>query len=102
MMREDRRQRLLQLSERGSEMMRTRKQIRIQQAAVALALITEDQRMELLQLLQALLLSAGPSLLPELQSESIRPGFVRSSNSRQSNSKHHRVNHNREGEMRQN
>src|SRR5580700_6726177 len=48
MMREDRRQRLLQLSERGSEMMRTRKQIRIQQAAVALALIKDSERSEIL------------------------------------------------------
>jgi DNA-binding MarR family transcriptional regulator len=64
MMREDRRQRLLQLSERGSEMMRTRKQIRIQQAAAALMLITDNERKELLQLLRSLL-SAAVSHSPE-------------------------------------
>lgn len=64
MMREDRRQRLLQLSERGSEMMRTRKQIRIQQAAVALALITDSERAEILELLHVLL-GAAASLSPE-------------------------------------
>ncbi len=64
MMREDRRQRLLQLSERGSEMMRTRKHIRIQQAAIALALIKESERAEILQLL-SVLLTAAASLSPE-------------------------------------
>ena len=64
MMREDRRQRLLQLSERGSEMMRTRKQIRIQQAAIALALIKDNERMEILKLLRVLL-AAAASLSPE-------------------------------------
>ena len=64
MMREDRRQRLLQLSERGTEMMRTRKQIRIQQAAVALAQITDSERAEILQLLQVLL-TAAASISPE-------------------------------------
>jgi len=55
MLREDRRQRLLQLSERGNEMMRTRKQIRIQQAAAALMQVTDKERADLLHLLSVLL-----------------------------------------------
>ncbi len=64
MLREDRRQRLLQLSERGSEMMRTRKQIRIQQAAEALTLIRCQEREHILKLLHVLL-DAAISLAPE-------------------------------------
>ena len=64
MIREDRRQRLLQLSERGTEMMRTRKQIRIRQAAMALENITDSERAELLRLLHVLL-GAAISLAPE-------------------------------------
>jgi DNA-binding MarR family transcriptional regulator len=64
MIREDRRQRLLQLSERGTEMMRTRKQIRIRQAAMALENISDSERGELLRLLHVLL-GAARSLAPE-------------------------------------
>ncbi len=66
MIREDRRQRLLQLSERGNEMMRTRKQIRIQQAAEALGIIEDVERAELLRLLNVLL-GAAASISPDIR-----------------------------------
>ncbi len=65
MMQEDRRQRLLQLSERGNEMMRTRKKIRLQQAAEALSQIDQKEREEILRLLSVLLRAV--SLSPDPQ-----------------------------------
>lgn len=55
---EDRRQKLLQLSEHGAAIMKSRKQIRIRQAAQALELVPEELRNELLKSLHVLLTAA--------------------------------------------